>query len=127
MIIERKHITQSDNLRFAEFKTARAALRFFESIENGTAVIMVPDRDGIVTRKVEDMGFYKSLAGDVYVARIVLRDGPDTATIDVALPGVDEPVRLSKIKVRDGEEAQARVAGEQAGDDADPQDTPVSE
>jgi hypothetical protein len=124
-MIERKNITQSDNLRFADFKKARAALRFFEGIENGTAVIKVPDSDGVMTTKMEDMGFYKSLAGDVYVARIILRDGLDTATIDVALPGVDEPVRLSKIKVRNGEEGEARVAGEQAGDDSDRQNPTI--
>lgn len=127
-MLERKHIKQSDNLRFPTFGGARAALKFFQSVENGTAVIRVPDSAGVMTPKMEDMGFYKSLAGDVYVARIMLRDGPGTAIIEIALPGADSPVRLSKIKVRDGEgkAEEAGLAGEQAGDDRDPQDPSVS-
>lgn len=78
----------------------RAALKFFRGVEAGTAVVTIPDVDGVMAEKNDGMGFYKALAGDVYVARIVLRDGPGTATIEVAVPGVHEPVRLSRIKVR---------------------------
>lgn len=99
-MIDRKHVLQSDNLAFPEFETARAALEFFRNVENGTAIVTLPDRDGVMTEKTDGLGFYKALAGDVYVARIVAYTGNGIALIDVAVPGCDEPVRLSGIKVR---------------------------
>lgn len=91
-------IENSDNLRMPrDPKTAAAALRFLQSIELGTAVII--EGNGFVGFHTDGRIIYRSLSGDSYPAKIVA--GPthnNMIDVDVTVPGCAEPVRLTRIR-----------------------------
>lgn len=90
-----------DNLKpIDDQKYAQATIRFIEAIERGTAVIPLPQPGGEIEMR-GGVAFYRALAGDLYFAKVCsVEPGGRFAIIDVTIPGVAEPVRLTRITIR---------------------------
>lgn len=73
-----------------------AALNGEPSFEPGTAMISAVDGAEL---KMGDAVRYRALAGEVYGAKIVFVRNPDVVDIDVFLPGCQEALRLTRIKL----------------------------
>lgn len=111
-MLKLEHIDRSDNLRIIHYdrrKQAAAFMQLMEGIEAGTAMVKVPAPDGFaggLSTAVGTQVRYRAMAGDsVYDAVIVaVRDlGKDSAVlidIDVIVPGVSEPMRLTKVRFK---------------------------
>lgn len=76
--------------------TAAAAVRFMQSIERGTAVL---DCQGHAERRSDDRVIYRALAGEFYPANIIGHRLDGTVDLDVFVPDVHDPVRLTRIRI----------------------------